>query len=85
MTTYDERLLELVHTIDNIAFKRLDERLEEYLERKCDANESRIIHATHQEVALELNASREAISRLLKKMEREGRLKLGRNLIEFLG
>ncbi len=85
MATYDDRLMELVHTIDNIAFKRLDERLEEYLERKCDANESRIIHATHQEVALELNASREAISRLLKKMEREGRLKLGRNLIEFLG
>ena len=85
MSTYDERLMELVHTIDNIAFKRLDERLEEYLERKCDANDSRLFSSTHQEIALELNASREAVSRLLKKMERQGRVKLGRNMIEFLG
>jgi len=85
MTTYDDRMMELVQTIDSIAFKRLDERLEEYLERKTEATGSPSLQATHQDIAFDLNASREAISRLLKKMEREGQVRLGRNQVEWLG
>ena len=83
MTSYDKRMLELVRTIDSIAFKKMDERLMDYLEKKAEANNSRTLHATHQEIAYDLNASREAISRLLKKLENDGELELGRNRIEL--
>lgn len=84
MTSYDNRMLELVRTIDSIAFKKMDERLMDYLEQKAEANDSRTLNATHQEIAYDLNASREAVSRLLKQLEKEGIVELGRNRIELL-
>jgi CRP/FNR family transcriptional regulator len=84
MTSYDNRMLELVRTIDSIAFKKMDERLMDYLEQKAEANDSRTLTATHQEIAYDLNASREAISRLLKQLEKDGVVQLGRNRIELL-
>lgn len=84
MTTYDQRMLELVKTIDSIAFKKMDERLLDYLEQKKEATGERVIQTTHQQIAYDLNASREAVSRLLKQMEKEGMVKLGRNQIELL-
>ncbi len=83
MQTYDQRMLELVRTIDSIAFHHMDVRLLEYLQKKAQATHSKVINATHQDIAYDLNASREAISRLLKQLENEGRLKLGRNKIEL--
>jgi CRP/FNR family transcriptional regulator, anaerobic regulatory protein len=83
MTSYDNRMLELVRTIDSIAFKKMDERLVEYLQKKAEATGSKTVNATHQEIAYDLNASREAVSRLLKQLEKAGRLKLGRNRIEL--
>jgi CRP/FNR family transcriptional regulator len=85
MMTYDYRMLELVKTIDSIAFKKMDERLLEYLEDKVEATGDRNINTTHQQIAYDLNASREAISRLLKQLEKEGMVELGRNRIEWLG
>ncbi len=83
MQSYDNRMMELVKTIDSIAFKKMDERLMEYLEAKADALQSKELQVTHQDIAFDLNASREAISRLLKKMEKEGMLILGRNKINL--
>lgn len=85
MKTYDERMLELVRTIDTVAFKRMDERLLQYLEGRAEATGSRTISATHQEIANDLNASREAVSRLLKQLERDGLIQLHRNKIELKG
>lgn len=84
MNTYDKKMLELVKTIDNIAFKQLDDRMIEYLHMRKSAIGKYTIHATHQEIADDLNVSREAVSRLLKKLEREGIIELGRNRIEIL-
>jgi CRP/FNR family transcriptional regulator len=84
MISYDNRMLELVKTIDSIAFHRMDERLLQYLERKADVTGSREISATHQDIAYNLNASREAVSRLLKQLEKNGLVKLGRNKIELV-
>ncbi len=84
MTTYDERMLEMVRSIDSIAFHKMDERLLEYLEGKSKATGSKVLTATHQQIAQDLNASREAISRLLKQMEKEHIVALGRNKIELL-
>lgn len=83
MQTYDFRMMELVRTIDSIAFHHMDERLLAYLDKKAKATHSKIINATHQEIAYDLNASREAVSRLLKQLENDGRVKLGRNKIEL--
>ncbi|WP_293563516.1 helix-turn-helix domain-containing protein, partial [Phaeodactylibacter sp.] len=52
--------------------------------QKAEANNSRTLNATHQEIAYDLNASREAISRLLKQLEKDGVVQLGRNRIELL-
>ncbi len=84
MTSYDNRMYDLVKTIDSIAFKKMDERLIQYLTEKAKANFSKTLNVTHQEIAYDLNASREAVSRLLKQLEKDGRLRLGRNKIELV-
>ncbi len=84
MKSYDDRILELIRTIDSIAFKNMDERLWEYLEMKSRQNANGVINVTHQEIASDLFASREAVSRLLKKLEQDGRISLGRNAIQIL-
>ena len=84
MTTYDNKMYDLVRTIDSIAFQQMDERLEDYLEKKSKASGTKKLQITHQEIAHDLNASREAISRLLKQLEKMGKLQLGRNKIDLL-
>lgn len=84
MNTYSERFEELLKTIDQLAFKKMDERLEKYLHDKADIHDSSIINISHQEIAYDLNTSREVISRLLKQLERIGSIKLGRNRIVIL-
>ena len=84
MTAYDMRMRELIYTIDSIAFKKMDERLLEYLEEKARLSDSTSISITHREIANDLNASREAVSRLLKTLEKKGMVKLDRNMIDLL-
>jgi len=82
--TYRSRFEEVLEVVDNIAFRAMDERLEFYLKRHQEACGSNEIKLSHQEIASELNTSREVISRLLKKMEQRGLVKLNRNQIEVL-
>jgi CRP/FNR family transcriptional regulator len=83
MVSYDNRMLELVKVIDSIAFSQMDKRLWEYLQKKSSATQSKTIQTTHQEIANDLNASREAISRLLKQLEKMGKIQLSRNQIKL--
>lgn len=82
--SYSNRLNELFETIDNIAFKKMDERLLDYLLEKKQVLKKNIIYITHQEIAYEMNTSRVVISRLLKKLEQLKKVKLHRNYIEVL-
>ena len=82
--TYRNRFDEMLTVIDNIAFKNMDERLEFYLKRSKTVSGKKILNLTHQEIADDLNSSREVISRLLKKMEQLGKIKLNRNSIEII-
>ncbi|MCB0635923.1 MAG: Crp/Fnr family transcriptional regulator [Lewinella sp.] len=82
MQSYEDRLMELVEAIDSIAFLKMDERLWQYLQERARVTENFTIQTTHQEIAADLNASREAISRLLKQLERQGKIELGRNRID---
>lgn len=82
--TYRSRFDELLTVIDHIAFRNMDERLEFYLKRFAGKTGKKLLDLTHQQIADDLNSSREVISRLLKKMEQIGKLKLHRNAIELL-
>ncbi|MDX2174589.1 MAG: Crp/Fnr family transcriptional regulator [Bacteroidota bacterium] len=81
---YNNRFAELMQVIDLIAFSNMDKQLLHYLEERSKALNSRILDITHQEIADELNAHREAISRLLRTMEQKKLVRLGRNNIEIL-
>lgn len=84
LNSYHTRISEILESIDNIAFNNMDQRLEHYLNHKTQILKQQKISTTHQEIALELNTSRVVISRLLKKMERLGKVKLHRNAIEVV-
>jgi CRP/FNR family transcriptional regulator len=79
--SYNSRLEEMLKVIDSLAFMKMDERLFKHLQDKCMVIGSFQLVINHRELALELNSSREVISRLLKKMEIEGKITLKRNLI----
>ena len=83
--TYRSRYDELLSVIDNIAFRNMDERLEFYLKRHVSSTGKKTIETSHQQIADDLNSSREVISRLLKKMEQRNLVKLHRNMIELNG
>ena len=72
--TYRTRFEELLKTVNEVAFKNMDERLAFYLKQQIEKFGT-TLKLTHQEIATDLNSSREVISRLMKKMEENGRLK----------
>jgi CRP/FNR family transcriptional regulator len=84
LETYRNRFEELLSVIDNVAFKNMDERLVWYLKRQAEKS-GNAMNIKHQQIANDLNTSREVVSRLLKKMEKEGMLTLNRNLIDWKG
>lgn len=84
ISTYRKRYEELLETIDSIAFRNLDERLEFYLRRHRDTLNTNILQITNTEIAQELNSSREVISRLMKKLSEAGKVRLLKNGIEIL-
>lgn len=82
--SYNNRLKEMLSAIDSLAFLNMEDRLLNYLIEKSKINSSREIHNTHQEIAYEMHTSRVVISRLLKALEIQGKIKLHRNKIEIL-
>lgn len=84
MTTIRMRFNELLKSIDQIAFMKLDERLITYLKDKSKTTGSTIINVSHQQIATELATSRTVISRLLKKLENDQRILLYRNQIKIM-
>lgn len=83
INTYRNRFEELLTVVDQVAFRSMDERLEFYLKRQSKNASLRTINLSHQQIATDLNSTREVISRLLKKMEQRGLVKLNRNYIEL--
>lgn len=81
--TYRSRYEELLGTINEIAFKNMDERLEFYLKKQVKQF-GKHVKLTHQEIATDLNSSREVISRLMKRMEKNGWLIINRNSFEWI-
>ena len=84
MRSFNERFLELLKSIESIAFHKLDERLVAYLKEKQRLSGSSVIKASHYLVADELATSRVVISRLLKQLENDKRVILYRNEIKLI-
>ena len=81
LQSYQVRFDEMLEAIDSLAFMKMDERLYKYLKNMSMVDETKTISIKHQEIAEDLNTSRVVVSRLLKKLENEGKIKLGRNRI----
>lgn len=84
MRSFNERLLELLKSIESIAFHKLDERLIGYLKGKQRLSGSSVIKASHYLIADELHTSRVVVSRLLKHLENDKKIILYRNEIKLL-
>jgi len=82
--SYSNRLDEMIEAIDTLAFMKMDQRVFKYLSDKVKIMRSPTLNTTHQYIASDLNTSRVVISRILKQLENEDKIKLFRNRIEVL-
>jgi len=78
---FNKRYLDLIDTINQLIFNRLDERLLNYLREKAVVSGNNHITITHQQIATDMGTAREVISRLLKKLERENKITTSRNQV----
>ena len=84
LESYQTRFNEMLETIDNLAFMKMEERLYKYLTNKVKLNGNKTIIAKHLDISEDLHTSRVVISRLLKQLENDNKIKLSRNKIEVL-
>jgi len=82
--SYHFRLIEMIEAIKNLTFMNLDDRIHNYLKQQVKIEKKDTIVITHQQIADDLNSSRVVISRILKKLENMGEIKLGRNKIHVI-
>jgi CRP/FNR family transcriptional regulator len=73
-----------LHTLDQLAFDSLQNRLLAYLEEYVKQSPNSVVNKSHAEIASDLNVSREAVSRGLKKMEKSDKIHLGHGSIKVL-
>jgi CRP/FNR family transcriptional regulator len=81
---YHKRFEELLEVINAVAFKKVDERLLLLLNKKSELLGDKTITVTHEQLANELGTARVVVSRLLKQLELNGVVKLGRNKVTLL-
>lgn len=78
-----QRLATVMAVVDEVAFRRMDARLAEFLIKRADA-EGRLLRLTHQDIAAELGTSREVVSRILEDFAAAGSIKTARGVIEVV-
>lgn len=78
---YHKRFEELLEIVNAIAFKKVDERLLALLQKKKELTNNKTLNITHEQLAKELGTARVVVSRLLKQLEENGTVQLGRNKI----
>ncbi len=79
--SYNNRFNELLDTVDNLAFSNMQDRLSKYIKDQVMIRKTTVLELSHQDIAYDLHTSRVVISRLLKTLEKEGKIELGRNKI----
>lgn len=78
---YHKRFEELLEVVNAVAFKKVDERLLNLLHKKRELTDNNVLNITHEQLANELGTARVVVSRLLKQLEDNGIVQLGRNKI----
>ncbi len=81
---YHKRFEELLEVVDAVGFKKMDDRLVQLLKSKAKLSNTQVIQITHEQLATELGTAREVVSRILKTLESEGVIQLGRNKITLM-
>ncbi len=81
---YHKRFEELLDIVNAISFKKVDERMLALLNRKAGLTGNKTINTTHEQLANELGTARVVVSRLLKQLEENGVVQLGRNKISLM-
>jgi len=84
INSYHNRLVEMVEVLDNLAFRQLDHRILKYLSDEATILHNKDVAVSHLEIANDLNTSRVVVSRLLKILEKKGKIKLGRKSIKLM-
>lgn len=84
MRTMQNRFYEMLKALDMVAFNSLDTRLLTYLKEKSSLTGKTVINVSHEQIANDLASSRVVISRMLKKLENDGKVLLYRNQIKLL-
>ncbi len=79
--SYNNRFNEMLEAIDNLAFNNMHNRLFKYLKDQVLVRKTTVLDLSHQDIAYDLHTSRVVVSRLLKSLEKEGLIELGRNKI----
>lgn len=83
-SNYQKRYDDLLMVVEDVLYKKLDERLIKLLEGKSQSSNEKVFFLTHEELANDLSTSREVISRVLKQLEKNGKVKMSRNRLELL-
>ena len=78
---FSYRLASVMTLLEEVVFRKMDERLRDYLVEKSENN---VLNTTHMAIANDLGTAREVVSRLLKDLERNNEVELGRNTIHLL-
>jgi len=81
---FNDKFYEVIDMVKVLTFSNKEKRLEDFLIKKSALNKTKTINKSHQEIANELGSSREVISRLLKKLEKDGKVKLSLRKIKIL-
>jgi CRP/FNR family transcriptional regulator len=81
---YNQRYDDLLDTIGQLVFHKLDQRLFHYLSEKVALTGRNPIKISHREIANELGTAREVVSRIIKKLENEGKVKQLSSAVEIL-
>lgn len=84
MSTMQSRFYEVLRALDMVAFNSLDIRLLNYLKERSKTTGKTVLTISHEQIANDLASSRVVISRMLKKLENQGRVLLYRNQIKLL-
>jgi CRP/FNR family transcriptional regulator len=81
---YNLRYSEMLDTLNSLLFSRMDQRLYNYLVEKSKVKGEKILSIRHKQIAAELGTAREVITRVIKRLEQEGKVKQLQDGIEIL-
>lgn len=81
---YNQRYQDLLTTINHLIFDKLDVRVYEYLAQKATILNTQTLKISHRQIASDIGTAREVVSRIIKKLELEGKIIQNTNTVTLL-